>query len=192
MVTLRFRERDTMQKKPEVLHRTLVAQSRLFDIEGLHLRFSNGKERHFERIRSDVQGAVMIVPLLDANTVLLIREYAAAIDQYVLGFPKGSIEPHENSIETALRELKEEAGYGAGTLSVLAHYSISPSYLASMMTVYVARDLYPATLLGDEPEAIEVLPWSLNEIDALLGHAEFHEARSVAALCLLERQRHGG
>jgi ADP-ribose diphosphatase len=178
------------KKKPELLQTTLIAQSRLFDIEGMHLRFSNGKECHFERIRGEPHGAVMVVPFLDPNTILLIREYAAGIDDYVLGFPKGSVELNETPFETAHRELREEVGYAARELALLTRYSASPSYWQSMMTVYVARDLYPATLVGDEPEAIEVVPWSLDSIDELLAHDQFHEARSVASLCLLARRRH--
>lgn len=85
-----------MKKKPVILNRSVLAQSALFDIEGLHLRFSNGQERHFERIRGHGFGAVMIIPLLDEDTVLLVREYSAGMDEYVLGFPKGAIESDED------------------------------------------------------------------------------------------------
>ena len=56
-----------------------------------------------------------------------------------------------------------------------------------MMHIVLAKDLYPKKLEGDEPEAIEVIPWKISNIDALLRHPEFHEARSIAALLLLER-----
>ncbi|EKD76829.1 MAG: ADP-ribose diphosphatase NudE [uncultured bacterium] len=83
----------------------------------------------------------------------------------------------------------EEVGYGARSLARLTEWSLSPAYFESVMQIVLAKDLYPKRLEGDEPEPIEVLPWKLNNIDALLAHPEFHESRSVAAVLLLERMR---
>ncbi len=66
-----------MRKKPETLHREIVARSRLFRVEALDLRFSNGVEVKYERLTSSTSGAVIVVPMLDDDTVLLIREYSA-------------------------------------------------------------------------------------------------------------------
>ncbi|MEE9452250.1 MAG: ADP compounds hydrolase NudE, partial [Gammaproteobacteria bacterium] len=79
----------TVPKKPDCLQLTTVARSRLFTIEQMQLRFSNGAERVFERIKSGPKKAVLVIPVLDDNTILLIREYAAGIDRYEISFPKG-------------------------------------------------------------------------------------------------------
>ena len=179
------------KEKPQCLNSKIVASSRLFSIEGLHLRFSNGQEVNFERVTGHAAGSVMIVPMLDQETILLIREYSAGVDDYVLGFPKGAVEADEDLLETANRELKEEVGYGAHQMSVVTQLSASPSYLCSVMHIVLATQLYPQIEQGDEPEPLEVIPWKLREIDQLLANPEFHEARSVAALLLLERGRHG-
>lgn len=152
------------------------------------MRFSNGEERQFERVCGKAVGSVMILPLLDANTILLVREYGAGVHDYVLGFPKGAIHHHEELLQTANRELMEEVGYGAHKLTVLRQFSASPSYFTSMMNLVLAEDLYVKSSIGDEPEALEVIAWRLDQIDSLLQHPEFHEARSIAALLLLERQ----
>jgi ADP-ribose diphosphatase len=55
------------------------------------------------------------------------------------------------------------------------------------MSVFVARDLYPESLPGDEPEPLEKVTWPLNDIDNLLAQPDFSEARSVAALLMLLR-----
>lgn len=96
--------------KPQILDRRTMAKSRLFTIESLDLRFSNGEERCFERLRSSGFGAVMIIPLVDAETLLLIREYGAGVDDYTLGFPKGLIDEGETPRMAANRELQEEVG----------------------------------------------------------------------------------
>lgn len=180
-----------MSTKPQILNKEIVAASRLYKIETLQLHFSNGEERKFERIRGKLNGAVMIVPLLDRDTILLIREYAAGVEDYVLAFPKGAVENGEDLYATANRELMEEVGFGAKHFEYLAKWSTSPNYMTSMMHIVLAQELYPQRLLGDEPEPIEVIPWKLNQVDSLLSHPQFHEARSVAALLLLQRQGYG-
>ncbi len=177
-----------MNKKPELSSKRILAQSAIFTIESLDLRFSNGEQRCYERVSGHHAGSVMVVPMLDEKALLLIREYAAGVEDYVLGFPKGAVDEGEAVMTTANRELMEEVGYGARRLTELAVMSTSPGYMTSKMTAILAEDLYPQRLVGDEPEPIEVIEWSLDRIDDLLAHPEFHEARSQAALLLVDRR----
>ena len=101
------------QQPPEILATSVVAKSRLFTIESLDLRFSNGEERTYERMKPSNRGGVMIVPVTTQGDLLLIREYCAGTERYELGFPKGLIDPGENPQQAGNRELKEEIGMGA-------------------------------------------------------------------------------
>ncbi len=176
-----------MSQYPKILSTKTLAKTRIFQIEEIHLRFSNGHEGHFERIVGHHPGAVMIIPMLDDDTFLLIREYAAAAGKYTLGFPKGAMDQGEDALVTADRELMEEVGYGAKKLLHLAKWSLSPAYFNAYMDIVLATELFPKKMQGDEPEPIEVIPWKISDINALLAHPEFHESRSVAAVLLLER-----
>ncbi|MFQ6372250.1 ADP compounds hydrolase NudE [Shewanella sp. YIC-542] len=176
------------QQKPEILATETVAQSRLFHIEQVHLRFSNQQERYYERMKGGSHGAVMIVPVLQGKWLLLGREYAAGTDSYELGFPKGLIERGETPAEAANRELQEEIGYGGHQLIHLKELSLAPGYFASKMQIFLAEDLYENRLEGDEPEPIELVRWPLSQWRDLLTLADFSESRSVSALFLaLER-----
>ena len=115
-----------MEQKPEILDTRLVAKSQLFGIEELHLRFSNGVERTFERLRTPPIAAVMCVPLLPDGRVVLIREYGAGTENYQITLPKGAYEHGEDWRQAANRELKEEAGYGARALTLLKEMTLSP------------------------------------------------------------------
>lgn len=120
-----------MDEKPEILDTRLVAKSRLFGIEELHLRFRNGVERTYERLRTPPIAAVMMVPLLDDDTVVMIREYGAGTESYELTLPKGAYEHGEDWRDAANRELKEEAGYGARRLTLMKDMTLSPGYMAT-------------------------------------------------------------
>lgn len=172
---------------PKILARQLVAESRLLRIESIDLQFSNGEERRYERVQGSGRGAVLVVPMLDDETMLLVREYAAGLHNYQLGFPKGLIDPGESPAQAANRELREEIGYGAKQLIPLKSVTMAPAFFSASMTLFVGLDLYPEKLMGDEPEPLDIVPWKLADIDSLLAQPDFTEARSVAALLLLQR-----
>ncbi|MFD2190743.1 ADP compounds hydrolase NudE [Pistricoccus aurantiacus] len=170
--------------KPRVLSRREVARSRLFRVESLELRFSNGAERTFERLTGGGQGigAVMIVAMPDPDHVLLIREYAAGFDDYVLTLPKGLVDPGEDVVGAANRELMEECGFGANNIEPLIELSLAPNYMRHRMQVMLASDLYEKRLPGDEPEPLVVETHAIDDLPALLAREDFHEARAIAAL----------
>ncbi|MHB0774622.1 ADP compounds hydrolase NudE [Halomonas sp. WWR20] len=168
--------------KPSVLSRREVARSRLFAVEEMELRFSNGAERTFECLRGSGHGAVMIVAMPDPEHVLLIREYAAGFDEYALTLPKGLVDPGEDIVTAANRELMEECGVGANNIEPLVELSLAPNYMDHRMHVLLASDLYDKRLPGDEPEPLIVETHAFDDLSALLTREDFHEARAIAAL----------
>ena len=170
---------------PKINGRKQVAKSRLFAIEQLELTFSNGEERQYERMVGSGSGAVMIVPMLDADTLLLVREYCAGTHSYELGFPKGLIDPGETAEQAANRELQEEIFYASKQLTFLSQVMMAPAFFNAKMDIFIASDLYSSTLEGDEPEPLDVISWPIKEYKALLQQPDFQEARSIAALMLL-------
>lgn len=171
-----------MNKLPEKLAEKEVARSRLFRVQAVDLRFSNGQERQYEYLASSHFKAVAVVALFENGDVLLIKEYAAGQHRYALGLPKGMVEADESYEQGANRELKEETGYGAHHLACLKALSLSPAYMSHETQIVLATDLYPEKLEGDEPEPIECLRWPLEQLDELIARADFTEARSIAAL----------
>lgn len=170
---------------PEILSVKLAAQSKLFNIETVRVRYSNGIEADLERIPAGHwPGAVIVVPMLPNREVLLVREYTVGTESYEIGLPQGMREPGESPEQTANRELKEEVGLGARKLRLLRDLSVASSVLGFRVQVVIAEILYDARLSGDEPEPLQSFG---RDIDALLaGEADVQisEARSLLALYL--------
>ncbi|MDP3270153.1 MAG: ADP compounds hydrolase NudE [Legionella sp.] len=175
-----------MREKPKCKKRSVVAKSRLFTVEEMHLEFSNGAHRVFERIKSHGHGAVLIVALTPGESLLLVREYAAGTDCYELAFPKGVINQGETPVEAANRELSEETGFAAKELHWLRSMSLAPGYFGARIEIVVALGLYHKILPGDEPEPPELVEWPLGAAQELLEKPDFTEARSIAALFLVK------
>ncbi|MET0091345.1 MAG: ADP compounds hydrolase NudE [Candidatus Thiodiazotropha sp.] len=176
-----------MMSKPKILSQTLIAETRIFRVEQMELEFSNGQKRVYERIAGGPRGSVMVLPMLDHETVLLIREYSAGSQDYQLALPKGRMEVGEDPLQAANRELREEVGYAARKLSLLKTFTLAPAYIQHHTYAILAQDLYPDRLTGDEPEPIEVVPWKLSDWDRLIEQPDFTEARSIAALCMARK-----
>jgi len=175
-----------MPNFPVIQKTKVLATTKVFLIEQVDLLFSNGASRQYERLRDPRSGAVLVVPLLDDETFLLVREYAVGTERYELGFPKGLIEPDESPELAANRELMEEAGFGARKVTAVKKLAMAPGYFQHQIHMVVAEDLFPKRLQGDEPEEIEVVPWKWRDLSSLLQREDFCEARSIAALFIVK------
>jgi ADP-ribose diphosphatase len=171
-----------VSRRLPTIHGVTTHEAGPYRLERLDLEFSNGERRIFERLHGRGHGAVVVVPMLDDDTVVLVREYAAGVHRYELGLVKGRIDAGETPLEAADRELREEAGYGARQLDVVRVLTLAPTYMSHQTHLVLARGLFPARLPGDEPEELEVVEWPIARIDELAFREDFSEGRSLAAL----------
>ena len=160
-----------MKTLPEIKSVSVIAKTAIFEVQSVDLRFSNGEERTYERLTPQRRSSVMVLPIHEGNE---------------LTFPKGIIDAGEEPIESANRELQEEIGFGARKIEPLRNLYSGPSHMFSLMHVFVAEDLYPSKLEGDEPEPLELVHYPLAKIDELLASPDFAEARNLSALFLLK------
>lgn len=161
-------------------------------IEEMDLEFSNGERRVFHRVLARGAQAVCVVPLIDDDTVMLVREYAAGVHRYELGLVAGLANPGESAVDAANREMMEEIGFGARKLKVLRALSLSPRFMQHEIQVVVAADLYEATLPGDEPEPLECVPMRWSELESHMLNDDFSDGRSLAALFIVRAWLAGG
>ena len=174
----------TERKLPKILSVATIAKTRIFEVQAVDLRFSNGEERQFERLTPQRRSSVMVIPIQDQH-LIFIKEYAVGSERYELGFPKGIVDPGEEPIASAHRELQEEIGFGAKRIEFLRSLYSGPSHMFGLMHLFIAEDLYPSKLEGDEPEPLEIVRIPLAKIDELLADPNFAESRNLSALFML-------
>jgi len=129
----------------------------------------------------DHPGAVIVVPLLRSD-ILMLRQYRFSVDQEVLELPAGTIDPGESTLECAGRELREESGYRAETLTPLGSFWASPGYTNELMHFYLAEDLVHDPLPQDDDEEIEVAAMPFDRLLSMALTGELMDSKSVVGI----------
>jgi ADP-ribose pyrophosphatase len=128
--------------------------------------------------------AVVILPLLNPNEILLIRQYRYPVDDYLWELPAGSIEAGETPMEAASRELEEETGYHAESLAELASFYSTPGFTDERMHLFLASNLTKTATKPDEDENIETHSISRPKVYAMLFGGDIVDAKTIAGLLL--------
>jgi ADP-ribose pyrophosphatase len=136
-------------------------------------------------------GAVVVLPLLHDNQVLLIRNRRYAVGQLLLELPAGTLEKGEDPMNCAGRELLEETGFLAGRMQPLAGFFSSPGILSEKMYAFVAYDLEKAESALEEGEEIELFPVGFDEAIEMIGDGRITDAKTIATL-LIYKEFHRG
>ncbi len=132
-------------------------------------------------------GAVAVVPVTDAGTVLLVRQYRAALNRELLEIPAGTRDVRGEAPETtAGRELEEEVGVRARSIEHLVTIANTPGFCDEITLVYLATGLdpVPTDRHGEEEVHMEVVEIALPEACAMIGRGELVDAQTVLGLLL--------
>ena len=136
-------------------------------------------------------GAVVVLPLLGDDRVLLIRNRRYAVGQTLVELPAGTLEKGEDPMNCAGRELLEETGYLAGRLWPLGSFFSSPGILTEKMYLFAAYDLQQQAQALEEGEEIELLPLGLEEAVGMIATGQIQDGKTIAALLMYERFHKG-
>ena len=168
---------------------TVLASERIYEGRLINLRVDQVRtSTGVESVREIVEhpGAVAIIALDEAGRVLLVKQYRHAVRAVTLEIPAGTLEPDEDSLEAAQRELREETGYRAGQArSVGGHYT-APGFSTEYIHFYLATQLTNDRLTMDEDEVIDLIRLSLAEAIGLIYTGEIDDGKTVGGLLLAQ------
>lgn len=165
-------------KLPE--NATCLREGVRFDLYRVDVPGPDGKTHTREFIHTP--GSVVILPMLDDDTVVLIRNRRPAVDQVLWELPAGTLEPNEDPQACAARELIEETGFEASTITKLTAFFPSPGVSNEFMHAYRADGLTEVGQDLDDAEEISVHPVKITEALGLIRRGEIVDAKSVAIL----------
>jgi ADP-ribose pyrophosphatase len=134
-------------------------------------------------------GAVAIVPILSDGRVLLERQYRYPIDQAVIEIPAGKLDPNEDPLVCAKRELQEETGYQARSWEFLGRIHPVISYSNEFIDIYLAQDIEPGQAHLDEEEFLDVFAASIEEIEAWIAQGRITDVKTIISIYWLKNYR---
>jgi ADP-ribose pyrophosphatase len=143
-------------------------------------------------IRRDVilhPGAVVILPVLDADHVVLLRNHRFVIGETLWEVPAGTVEAGEPLRKCAERELAEETGYVAAKWRSLGYLYASPGVLDEKLHLFVAEELTPGTARPEPDEQLHPVTVRFDEAIRMCLNGEIKDAKTITSLLLWERMR---
>lgn len=144
-----------------------------------------GQERTYSYIEH--LSSVMIIAVNERSEYFMVRQYRYPVKQDSWEFPAGHVEDDEDQLEAVKRELQEEIRHTASIITRLGQLNSNSSLTDETCTIFLARDLTPASQDRDPTEAgmvVKSLP--LAEIEEMVRQGQVKESSTIAALTFLK------
>lgn len=180
---------DDAHLRETTLESRLVYEGHFLKVSRDRIRLPDGRESAREFIRHP--GAVMIVPLLDDGRLLLERQYRYPMERVMLEFPAGKLDPGEDKLACAQRELLEETGYRAAEWAHAGVLHNAIAYSDEGIEIFFARGLVAGERQLDEGEFLDLVTHTPTELDQLAARGELTDAKTLIGMLWLSRWQAG-
>lgn len=172
----------------QVLSSETAWSGKIFDVECLEVKLPNGRVSRRDVVRH--HGAVAIVALTESGKIALVRQYRTALDRVTVEIPAGKLEPGEDPLDCAKRELKEETGFVAGRIAYLTTIASSCGFSDELIHLYLATQLSFEGATPDEDEFLNVDLVDVQElVDAVLD-GKIEDAKTVVGALACDVMAH--
>ena len=169
---------NNLEEKP-------VLSKRIYEGRGINLRRDTvllPSRKSFDREVVEHPGCVAAVPLLDEETLVLVRQYRYPVSEVLVEIPAGTLQSGEDIEECIKRELIEEIGYRPGKLERLLTLFLAPGYSSEVAHIFLATDLVKVGVDPDEDEFIEVIRLPISEFLRLLSKSKIKDAKTICGV----------
>jgi ADP-ribose pyrophosphatase len=166
----------------EVVNQEIVYRGAAFGVRRDQLHLPDGRLHWLDIV--DHGEAVIIVPVDREGMIWFVRQYRHPAGKNMLEVPAGMMEIGEDAHYSAQRELREEIGMAAGKLEKIGGFYLAPGYSSEYAHIYLATELSPDPLPGDQDEFLELETLSVEQALALAESGQIEDAKSIAALTL--------
>lgn len=174
-----------MELREETIESVEAFSGRLVKLRVDTVRLPDGRQTTREVVVH--RGAVAMVPMIDADRILMVRQFRQAAGEVLMEIPAGTLEPGEDPVQCAMRELQEEIGYGAADMSLMFRSYLAPGYSSEMLHTFLARDLTKVSAERDSDEFIEVVEVPLDGAIELIRGGQIKDAKTVCGVLMAMR-----
>lgn len=169
-----------MSPRAKIMSSETLFHGRVFDVRRDSVREPGGIETTREFVVHN--GSVVVLPIFDDGRMLLICQYRHSVGGYLWELVAGRMEPGENSLSGAKRELLEETGYTARAWQKILDVFPTPGFVSERMVVYVARDLRAGMAQPEADERITARAFFPREMENWIREGKLRDAKSIAGI----------
>lgn len=174
-----------MELREETIESTEAFSGRLVKLRVDKVRLPNGRETTREIVVH--RGAVAIVPVIDTNRIILIRQFRQAAGEVLMEIPAGTLDPNENPDDCAARELQEEIGYAPGKLTLMFRSYLAPGYSSEMLHTYLAQNLVNVGAHCEPDEFIETVEMPIDHALDAIRTGDIKDAKTICGLLMAQK-----
>lgn len=127
-------------------------------------------------------GGVAMIALTSNDSLILVKQYRKAVEDFLIEIPAGKLELNEEPRETAIRELKEETGMESNKLTYLSEFYTSPGYCNEKIHLYLAEDLKKVDYEPEPGEFLEVLEFEIDELIKMVKMGEIIDSKTIIGI----------
>lgn len=183
----RTKEVDKLKKFEEkTLSSQKIFTGKVISLQVDEVELPDGKTSKREIIKHP--GAVAVIAITDDRKIVMVEQYRKAMERSLVEIPAGKLEPGEEPLKTAKRELEEETGYVCERMEHVISFYTSPGFADELVHVYVAHQLSKkedaASL--DEDEFVEVIELTLEEAQQYIVEEKIYDAKTAYAVQYLQ------
>jgi len=165
-----------------------LKSERIYEGAIINLRRDKVTVEHGTSYREIVEhnGGAVLAAVTDEGKMVMVRQYRKAANRVMLEAPAGKIDRGEEPLAAAVRELKEETGYTAGTVKLLTKFYPSVGYSEEMLYLYLCTDLVPGETCFDENEALDIEEMDLDVLYRMALDGDIEDGKTVIAILMVK------
>ncbi|MBW1771127.1 MAG: NUDIX hydrolase [Deltaproteobacteria bacterium] len=166
---------------------TNLYNGKIFNVALEKVTLPNGVIKDREVVRHP--GAAAMVPLLDDGNVVLVKQHRHAVNDYLWEIPAGTLEPDEEPLACAGRELIEETGYEANNFDKLTEILPAPGYTDESIHIFLATGLNAVGQKLEDDEILTVQPTPFDKAIEMIKTGEIQDAKTIVGLLLTSMKK---
>lgn len=168
----------------------IIFKGKVFNIKVDEIIYNSGNKGVREVIVHP--GGAVVVPIAESGKIILVKQYRYPFGEHLFELPAGKLEPNENPLVCASRELIEETGYTSKNLTQLGKIYTSPGFCSEILYIYLAENLIEGNHNREEgEEGMEVFEFNLMELNQMISDGKIVDAKTISGIHFYENRKNG-